>query len=72
MLFSIDYLITDVVIFYDVLETSVVSEQSKLDYVITKLFPLHGLVAIDIYFFEEIDEGECEHEFELLVRFIVI
>ena len=72
MLFSINHLITDIVIFDNILEASVIPQKSKLNDVITKLLPLHGLIAIDIDFFEKVDEGKCESKFQFGVISIVV
>lgn len=47
------------VVLDDVLKGSIVPEQSKLNNVAAELFPLHGLIAVDINLLEEIDKCQC-------------
>ena len=59
MLFLVGTLIAQEVVLDHILKATVISEQSQLDDMITKLLPFHGLVTIDIYFFKEIDKCDC-------------
>ncbi len=39
---------------------------------IAELFPLHGLVAIDVYFFKKVNQREGDLMFEFLVFLVVV
>ncbi len=39
---------------------------------VAELFPLHGLVAIDINFFKEVNQREGYFMFEFLVLLVVV
>ena len=70
--FLVGHLITEEIGLDDVLKTAVVPKQSQLDDVVTELLPLHCLVAVDIHFLEEVDEGHCEFLLEDGVIAVVV
>ena len=72
MLFLIQDFVAGKIGFYYVFEAAVVAEESELDDVAAEFFPLHGLVAIDVDLFEEVDEGEGEFFFEFFVFGVVV
>ena len=72
MFLPINNFIADEVIFDDIFEAPIISEQAQLDDMIAEFLPLHRLIAIDIDFFEKINEGECQFHFEFLVGAVVV
>jgi len=60
------------VVLDDVLEGAIVPQQAQLDDVVAELFPLHGLVAVDIDFFKKVNQGKGDLMLEFFIFFIVI
>lgn len=55
MLLLVDNSLWGIVVLDYILEWAIVSQQSKLDDVVAELLPLHGVVAVDVNLFEEVD-----------------
>ena len=72
MFFSVYDSLRGEVGFDDVFEGAIISQQAQLDDMVAELFPLHGLVAVDIDLFEEINQGEGDFVFEFFVFFVVV
>lgn len=72
MLFSVYHLIANEVILDDIFKAPIVPQESKLDDMIAKFFPLHGLISIDIHLLEEVNEGKSESQFQFGIITIVV
>lgn len=55
MFFPVDHFIADEIIFDDIFEAPIISEQTQLDDMVAELFPFHGLIAVDVDLLEEVD-----------------
>ena len=60
------------VVLDDVLKGAIIPQEAQLDDVVAELFPLHGLVAVDIDFFKKVNQGKGDLMLELFIFFIVI
>lgn len=72
VLLPVHDLIANEVTLYHVLKTTVVTQQTQLDYVITKLFPLHSLVPIHVHLLEKINQSQRQLHLQLIVTAVVI
>jgi hypothetical protein len=72
MLLSVYYFIANVVIIDDILEVSIISEQTKFDDMIPESLPFHALIAIGINLLEEINKCKGKLEFEFGVITIIV
>jgi hypothetical protein len=69
---AVDDLLAGEVRLDDVLEVAVVAGEAQLDDVVAKLFPLHGLVVVDVDLLEEVDEGQRKAVLQFLVFGVVL
>ena len=55
-----------------ILERAVIPQQTQLNDMVAELFPLHGLVAVDVHFLEEINQCQSDLVLEFLVFLVVV
>lgn len=72
MFLLINYFLAGKVRLDYIFEASIISKQSEFDNMVTKLLPLHSLIAVDINLLKKINKSKCQILLKLLIPAIIL